>query len=85
MLVKFMNDGVVVPKESEYFQEMGENGDIIDFNQTDMFLEDRIGLKTLFDNKKIWFRQIDDHGHVSFGEEEVIFEFIPFLYDKYIP
>lgn len=48
-LVQFQNDTVVFPKESEHFQDMDENKEIVSFYETDLYKEDWIGLKTLFE------------------------------------
>eukprot|EP01123_Difflugia_compressa_P008500 TRINITY_DN2551_c0_g1_i1.p1 TRINITY_DN2551_c0_g1~~TRINITY_DN2551_c0_g1_i1.p1 ORF type:complete len:307 (+),score=68.37 TRINITY_DN2551_c0_g1_i1:139-921(+) len=57
ILVQFADDTVVVPKESSWFGFYEDNNlnNILLFNQTRLYLEDRIGLKTLNENNKLKF------------------------------
>lgn len=45
----FAQDSVVVPRESSWFwfYKDGSNSELVPLNQTDLYLEDRIGLRTL--------------------------------------
>jgi len=49
VLVQFADDTVVVPKESSWFGYYADNNmnQLFPYNQTTLYLEDRIGLKTL--------------------------------------
>jgi len=57
VLVKFTEDTVVVPRESEWFgfYKDGDINTILPYNETALYLEDRIGLRTLDKNGKLKF------------------------------
>jgi len=57
VMVKFTLDTMVYPRESEWFQFFapGQNKVILPFNQTDIYVEDWIGLQELDQNGKIVF------------------------------
>ncbi|GMR58459.1 hypothetical protein PMAYCL1PPCAC_28654 [Pristionchus mayeri] len=57
VLVKFESDHMVVPKESEWFGYYAPNdvSTIFSFNETRLYKEDRIGLKTLHDSDRLHF------------------------------
>jgi len=57
VLVMFTEDTVVVPKESEWFgfYKDGSMSEILLMNQTRLYLEDRIGLKTLDTTGRLHF------------------------------
>ena len=47
MLVKFTKDRMIHPRETAWFQELDQNGNVIDLENTKLYKEDLIGLKTL--------------------------------------
>ena len=49
LMVKFMHDPIIYPKESSWFGEMNENGEIKPMEETKIFKENKFGLKTLKD------------------------------------
>jgi len=53
----FGDDTVVVPKESEWFgfYSDGSNSQILPYNQTKLYLNDQIGLKTLDQTGRLKF------------------------------
>lgn len=55
VLVKFLNDTVVVPKESEWFGYYKDDdaAHMVPMEETRLYLEDRIGLKTLNEQGKL--------------------------------
>ncbi|GMT10317.1 hypothetical protein PFISCL1PPCAC_1614 [Pristionchus fissidentatus] len=57
VLVKFDGDHMVVPKESEWFGYYAPNDQstILAFNETRLYKEDLIGLKTLHDSSRLHF------------------------------
>lgn len=57
VLVKFENDSMVEPKDSEWFgfYAPGQAKKVIPLQKTKLFTEDRIGLKTLYEAKKLDF------------------------------
>ena len=81
MFVQFQNDTTVLPKESEHFQEMGVDGEVVSFYETDLYKEDWIGLRTLFEQRKVQLRMVYNADHLQFDDEEIINEFIPFLFN----
>jgi len=51
--VKFSEDTVVYPRESEWFWEMEANGDLVKVEDTDFYKNDLIGLKKLNEAGKV--------------------------------
>lgn len=69
VLIKFSEDATLVPKESAFFEEIDPiTGAIVPFDKTNFFLNNLIGLKTLFDDDKIDFVTVDDV-HMRFLKE----------------
>ena len=62
---------MVVPKESSHFgyYAPGQDNDILAYNQTDLYTEDRIGLKTLDKAGKLHFFTFAGD-HLRFTDEE---------------
>ena len=50
MLIMFGEDDTVYPKESSFFQEHDFNGNVIPFEETDLYKNDTIGLKIMQEN-----------------------------------
>lgn len=63
VLIKFDKDTTLVPKESAYFQELGEL-----FEDSRLYLEDLIGLKKLHQENKVDFYSVDDE-HMRFSDQ----------------
>uniref|UniRef100_A0A0N5AXD8 Palmitoyl-protein thioesterase 1 n=1 Tax=Syphacia muris TaxID=451379 RepID=A0A0N5AXD8_9BILA len=55
VLIKFLEDAVVVPKESEWFgfYKEGDTSKIINMEESQLYKEDRIGLKQLNEKKRL--------------------------------
>lgn len=69
VLIKFGQDVTLVPKESAFFEERDPHtGSIISFDQTRLYKQDLIGLKSLHLGKKIDFYTVDD-AHMRFLAE----------------
>ncbi len=50
----FLNDETVIPKQSSFFEEYNKTtGITIPLNKTNIYINDLIGLKSLYDNNKI--------------------------------
>ena len=50
MLIKNTGDGVVYPRESEFFQTLDDKAEnVLPLNATDFYNKDYLGLKTLMD------------------------------------
>jgi len=82
MLVAFENDTILYPHETAMFQEIDSSGKLVDFNKTHLYVNDTIGLKTLFEAGKVNIYEIGDAEHLEFNVWELRNEFIPFLYAK---
>uniref|UniRef100_A0A8D8UP94 Palmitoyl-protein thioesterase 1 n=1 Tax=Cacopsylla melanoneura TaxID=428564 RepID=A0A8D8UP94_9HEMI len=55
VLIKFEDDSMVLPKDSEWFgfYAPGQGKVVLPLQQTKLYLEDRIGLKTLYEGKRL--------------------------------
>lgn len=71
VMVLFEKDETLVPKESAWFQDLTPDGELNEFDNTESYLYDLIGLKTMHDQGQIFFESIDDI-HCGFTEEEFI-------------
>ena len=79
MLVKFLDDITVYPKESEWFQELNDDMTAIKpIEESDFYKNDYIGLKQLDEAKKIQ-RVALPGGHLQFTQEQITDIFVPFL------
>ncbi|CAD8138330.1 unnamed protein product [Paramecium pentaurelia] len=79
MLVKFLQDEMVLPKESAFFESVDpETGLVIPLIQSEFYIQDYIGLKQLDQQRKIKFIEIDD-SHLKWTDEITKNVFIPFL------
>lgn len=78
MLVMFTDDVTINPKETAWFQYYDENLTLQTMEQTKLYQEDYIGLKTLDQSKKITKVELPG-GHLRFTDEDVQKTFIPFL------
>ena len=62
VMVSFSQDTTLVPKDSATFSDYSQSGERIAFEDTMIYKEDRIGLKSLNEAKKIDFLSLDsDH------------------------
>lgn len=64
ILVKFMNDTVVQPLESEWFgyYKPGQDNITIPLEHTDLFLQDKIGLQKMrYNNQMVFLESPGDH------------------------
>nr|XP_033336904.1 palmitoyl-protein thioesterase 1 [Megalopta genalis] len=70
VLVRFDNDSMVTPRESEWFGffKPGQDHLIQTLEQTDLYLQDRLGLKALHDSGKIHFLSVPGN-HLQFTEK----------------
>jgi len=80
-MVQFMNDTVVIPRESEWFgfYAPGQDKQVIPMEQTEIYLQDTIGLQELNKSGRLW--QLECEGnHLEFSDEYFIQQIItPFL------
>lgn len=69
VLVMFDQDETVVPKESAWFYDQDKaNGNTIEFENTEFYKQDLVGLKNLYDKDKIEFLTIDDR-HMAIDDD----------------
>ena len=62
----WLEDNVVVPKESEWFGVWDSNRDVVYLKQQEIWTEDTIGLKELYDAGKMFFYAgPGDHMHLE--------------------
>lgn len=77
VLINFGHDETVKPNISEHFGFFTSNLDqIVNLTQTRLFEEDRIGLKTLYQNDKLTFLSLPDSGHMIFTDQWFISQII---------
>jgi len=69
---------MVFPKESEWFWELQENGEVRKLEETEFFKNDLIGLKKLMDSGKVQFVEFQGQ-HLEITDEEVDNIIVPFL------
>jgi len=81
VLVKFLQDTMVVPPDSEWFgfYTPGQSVTIQQYNETSLYTQDRIGLKQLDQAGKVAFLSVDGD-HLQFSQEWFTDEII----DKYL-
>ena len=70
VLIKFSEDNTVVPRGSEWFDfyQLGQAQEMLPYNQTQLYIEDWIGLRTLDEENKLDFL-ISPGGHLHFSDE----------------
>ncbi|OAO91834.1 hypothetical protein AXX17_AT5G45790 [Arabidopsis thaliana] len=83
VLVKFQDDEVITPNDSTWFgfYPDGEFETLLSANQTKLYTEDWIGLKTLDDAGKVKFVSVPG-GHVRMAEEDVVKYVVPYLQNQ---
>jgi len=81
VLVKFLKDTMVVPPDSEWFgfYAPGQAATIQQFNETELYQKDRIGLKQLDEAGKLAFLSVDAD-HLRFTDDW----FITNIINKYL-
>lgn len=83
MLAQYTNDSMVDPYQSSWFGETDEKGEIRDLIDTDLYKEDKIGLKTLHEEGRIdfvTFFATPVFSHLLHFERHNL-EFLDFLYN----
>eukprot|EP00331_Platyophrya_macrostoma_P025641 CAMPEP_0176439920 /NCGR_PEP_ID=MMETSP0127-20121128/20253_1 /TAXON_ID=938130 /ORGANISM="Platyophrya macrostoma, Strain WH" /LENGTH=220 /DNA_ID=CAMNT_0017824327 /DNA_START=239 /DNA_END=901 /DNA_ORIENTATION=- len=78
MLVKFDGDFTIYPKETAWFEYFDENLNLQSMNQTKLYQEDYIGLKSLDQSGKVTKIALPG-AHLRFTESDIENTFIPFL------
>ena len=78
MFVKYEDDNIMYPKETAWFQQIDASGRVVPLNESDYYINDNFGLKTLVEDGRASFVTFD--GHAPFYKEsDVINTIIPFL------
>ncbi|XP_052903175.1 palmitoyl-protein thioesterase 1 [Anopheles moucheti] len=80
VMVKFNKDTIVQPLESQWFgyYKPGQDKETQPLNETDLFIEDRLGLKTMYEENKIVFLECEGN-HLQFTKEWFRNELFRFL------
>ncbi|KAL1213993.1 hypothetical protein V5N11_007355 [Cardamine amara subsp. amara] len=83
VLVMFELDVVIVPKESSWFgfDSDGDSNQSLPVQQTKLYTEDWIGLKTLDDAGKVKFVTVPGE-HIRMAEPDIIKYVVPYLKDQ---
>jgi palmitoyl-protein thioesterase len=79
VLVKFTEDTIVQPRESEWFgwYVEGQDRDTVNVQNTSLYLNDTIGLKYLMDNNKVEFIPcVGDH--LQFTDQWFVTNLVPY-------
>ena len=72
ILIKFNQDTMIIPKETAWFQAYKPGTtDVIPMDQTDLYLNDLIGLKYLDQNSKVYKYSVEAD-HLQISREELI-------------
>lgn len=81
VMIQFLEDSMVIPKESEWFGwfKPGQDKELQTMNETAIYTEDRIGLKSMNDQGKLHFLSVEGD-HLRFTEEW----FIENIVDKFL-
>jgi len=58
-MVKFLKDPIIYPKESSWFGQIDESGNTLPMEQTEIYLHNLFGLKTLDQEKRISKKEIN--------------------------
>jgi len=82
VLVMFTEDTIVIPKESEWFgfYDSAKNDTIVPMESQEIFLDDWIGLKTLYDSHKMHFLSCPTN-HLQFSKEWFYQNLMPLFND----
>ncbi|XP_069751799.1 palmitoyl-protein thioesterase 1 isoform X1 [Narcine bancroftii] len=80
VMVKFLKDSMVVPVDSEWFgfYKAGQAKDTYTLQESDLYHEDRLGLKVMDKAKKLEFLTVEGD-HLQFSKEWFITKMIPYL------
>merc|ERR1712142_403684 len=81
VMVRFLNDTMVIPQESEWFgfYAPGQDKDVLPLHETQLYTEDWIGLKTMDEAGKLHFLSYEGE-HLQFSDELFITEIV----DKFV-
>jgi palmitoyl-protein thioesterase len=77
-LIKFSDDTMIIPKETAWFQFWDSDGKIINFEDSDLYKQDFVGLKQLNEDGRISFVELPGQ-HLHFNSDDVVKYMIPQL------
>ena len=77
-MVRFLRDPIIFPMESAWFGETTQNGTVIKMEDTKIFKENTFGLKTLFDQGRLFKGEIDGV-HLEISNENIQKVLVPGL------
>jgi palmitoyl-protein thioesterase len=78
LLMKFNEDMVVYPRESEWFWQLDNDFNVVQLEDTTFYTEDWIGLKQMNEAGKVIFSGVEGD-HLQFTEEDIETIIVPFL------
>ena len=70
LMIKFKHDPIIFPKESSWFGEMNDKGEIKPMEETKLYKENKFGLKTLNEQERIGREEIDGV-HLMFRNDHI--------------
>ncbi|KAH7440716.1 hypothetical protein KP509_03G007400 [Ceratopteris richardii] len=83
VLIMFESDNVLIPRETAWFgyYSSGSLSNVLTYNETDLYKEDWIGLRTLDEAGKVTFLSLP-RGHLQINETEMRTHIVPYLVDS---
>ncbi|CAI2173438.1 5408_t:CDS:2 [Funneliformis geosporum] len=78
VLIRFTKDNTVVPKDSAWFSFYDTKGELLDLFHQPIYTEDWIGLKSLYENGKLEFKDCEG-AHMQIPLEYLQQQVIPYL------
>ncbi|KAJ8774391.1 hypothetical protein K2173_012465 [Erythroxylum novogranatense] len=83
VLIMFENDNVLIPKETAWFgyYPNGAFKPVLSAQQTKLYLEDWIGLKTLNEGGRVHFLNLSG-GHLGISTSDIKKHVVPYLMDQ---
>lgn len=78
LLMMFTEDSMVYPKESEWFQQLDQDGNLMPLEDSDFYKNDQLGVKALNEAGKIQFVSVVGD-HLQFSEADIENTIVPFL------
>jgi palmitoyl-protein thioesterase len=80
VMVKFLNDTIVIPRESEWFgfYAPGQDTTVLSLQETALYTEDWLGLKAMDQAGKLVFLSTDGE-HLQFTDQWFLENLLPFF------
>ena len=77
-MVKFLYDPIIYPIESSWFGEINNQGEIIPMHETQIYIDNTFGLKTLDETGRITKKSIEG-AHLDWKDDDIKNIFVPGL------